>query len=107
VNRHHESTPMAGKPPTSSWLLEGGEDPWPDLRQTLTRCLDELATGGVLELISWVPGIEVDISTWCRGAGHELLHVLRDGANTRHWIKKGETPPPCGMPQSYRRDSTA
>jgi TusA-related sulfurtransferase len=104
VDAEYESTAIERNHPTASWLLEGGDDLWPDLRTTLTRCLDEMATGGVLELISWVPGIDADIGAWCRETGHGLLHVLQEGGNTRHWIKKGEAIQKCN---SVQPDTTA
>lgn len=80
----------AGGTPEGQWLLEGGDDPWDDLVVAIDRCLDEVVAGGVLEVISWVPGIERDIAAWCADIGHELLHILQEGGSIRLWIKKGD-----------------
>lgn len=74
--------------PTSHWLLEAGEDPWTVLAASVSRRIDEMVVGSILEIISWVPDIGFDIASWCGDAGHNLLHTRADGASTRYWIEK-------------------
>ena len=39
-----------------------------------------IEVGGVIEASATDPGILADIPAWCRGTGHELLEIGRDGA---------------------------
>lgn len=98
------STPQSREqiPPDAHWLLEGGDDPWDDLMGAITRCLDEVVAGGVLEVISWAPGVELNVASWCWEAGHQLLHVLKEGAWTRVWIEKGERTAECSASITHR-----
>lgn len=84
-----EPSEAGGRSPAVRWLLEGGIDCWDQLVDAVGHCLDELVAGGVLEVISCVPDIELDIAGWCTHAGHDVLQVLDEGASTRIWIQKG------------------
>lgn len=76
--------------PRGHWLLEGGDDRWEELSEAIRSRLDDVIAGGVLEVISWSPGIELNVAAWCAGAGHELLEVVRDGTSSRLRIRKGD-----------------
>ncbi len=77
-------------PARGQWLLEGGDDPWNEVVGAISHCLDEVIAGGVLEVISWSPGIELDVARWCADAGHQLLRMVSEGPCTRFWIRKIE-----------------
>lgn len=69
-------------------VLDGGSEGWAALATAITRLIDELATGAVLEVISSEPGTREHLPAWCGGAGHEVTWSLEDGQATRFWIMK-------------------
>lgn len=73
----------SGSFPATAWLLEAGSRRWEDVGEAVDSCLDDLVAGGVLEVISWVPGIEADMATWATRAGHHLIRVLPEGGAVR------------------------
>lgn len=78
----------SGSIPGAAWLFEAGNDPWEKLAEAIISCLLEMATGDVLEIVSWAPGIEVDIAAWAKGAGHHLVRILFDDPTIHVCIKK-------------------
>lgn len=70
--------------------MECGDAPWCELTEAIARCIEEVVAGGMLEVISWVPGVERDIGDWCAAGGHDLLTILVEGASTRFVIRKGQ-----------------
>lgn len=84
IRQSHDDASQPGQ-----WLLEGGDDGWEELAEAICSRLEDVIAGGVLEVISWCPDIEISVSTWCAEAGHELLEVVHEGASTRLRIRKG------------------
>ncbi len=44
--------------------------------------------GEVLELLADDPGVPEDLAAWCKGAGHELLALEREGSLIRGRVRK-------------------
>lgn len=47
-----------------------------------------LSEGAEVELLADDPGIAVDLPDWCRGAGHELVRLVREGEAYTGRIRK-------------------
>jgi uncharacterized OsmC-like protein/TusA-related sulfurtransferase len=45
--------------------------------------------GGVLEIHSLEPSVELDLPPWCRMVGHTLLGSRKQGQSTAYFIRKG------------------
>lgn len=57
------------------------------IRQHMTG----VPAGGVLEMRSIEPSVELDLPPWCRMAGHVLLGSREDGQAVIYYIKKGDS----------------
>jgi len=60
--------------------------PLPVIR--LASRIDRSGAGAVILLLADDPAAEEDIRLWCRGHGHELLDVARDGRESRIRVRK-------------------
>ncbi len=74
--------------PWAEVILEGGSESSAALINVMTRLIDELAAGQVLEVISQVAGVSLDLGEWCHRAGHDVLRELVDGDQIRLWIRR-------------------
>jgi TusA-related sulfurtransferase len=68
-------------------LEAGGEVP-PGLITAIARRILAMLPGDVLEVVSLAPTATIDIASWCRHSGHELLGMLADGDESSFWIRK-------------------
>jgi TusA-related sulfurtransferase len=69
-------------------MLDAGGEGWDTLREILARCLDLMASGEVLEVISSRSEVRAAVTPWCGQTGHELLGSREDGAKASFWIRK-------------------
>lgn len=60
--------------------------PLPVIR--LARRIEGEAAGAVVVLLADDPAAEEDVRLWCRGHGHELLDVARQGRESRIRVRK-------------------
>ena len=51
--------------------------------------IKEMETGEVLEISATDPAFGIDLESWCKRTGNQLLRIIREGTTTRAWIKKG------------------
>jgi TusA-related sulfurtransferase len=70
-------------------VLDAGGESGVRLQQAMERRLSEMAQDQVLQVISLAPSSLLDVPTWCRQEGHELLRVRQDGKATWFWLRKG------------------
>jgi tRNA 2-thiouridine synthesizing protein A len=61
--------------------------PLPVIR--LARRVQEAPAGAVVLLLADDPAAEEDVRLWCRGHGHELVDVSREGREARIRVRKG------------------
>ena len=54
----------------------------------LTERMADAAPGGTLLLLSDDPAAEDDVRLWCRGRGHELVDVAREGPVARIRVRR-------------------
>jgi TusA-related sulfurtransferase len=85
-----ESKTELGSVPLPQSLIDAGGEAWESLQQVVTRCLDELLAGDVLEVVSSVVAVRLALPTWCAGMGYELLATRDDGDKSSFWIRKRE-----------------
>lgn len=74
--------------PAPDAVVDGGGEPWTVLGESITRRLEQMAVGEVLEIVSQERRNRADIPTWCYLSGHELLHMWTERDTTRFWIRK-------------------
>jgi tRNA 2-thiouridine synthesizing protein A len=60
--------------------------PLPVIR--LARRLRDAAVGATVLLLADDPAAEEDVRLWCRGHGHVLLDVAREGRQSRIRVRK-------------------
>ncbi|HCL90983.1 MAG TPA: pyridine nucleotide-disulfide oxidoreductase, partial [Candidatus Atribacteria bacterium] len=51
--------------------------------------INEVETGEVLEISATDPAFGIDLESWCKRTGNQLLRIIREGTITKAWIKKG------------------
>src|SRR5665648_313210 len=51
--------------------------------------INEMKEGEVLEISATDPAFGIDLESWCKRTGNQLLRIIREGTTTRAWIKKG------------------
>jgi len=51
--------------------------------------INEMETGEVLEISATDPAFGIDLESWCKRTGNQLLRIIKEGTITRAWIKKG------------------
>ncbi len=51
--------------------------------------INEMKKGEVLEISATDPAFGIDLESWCKRTGNQLLRIIREGTTTRAWIKKG------------------
>lgn len=51
--------------------------------------INEMKTGEVLEISATDPAFGIDLESWCKRTGNQLLRIIKEGTITRAWIKKG------------------
>ncbi len=54
----------------------------------VAKAIKEVEVGSVIEATATDPGILADIPAWCKGTGHELLKIDRDGKSFVFWVKR-------------------
>ncbi|MFO0935447.1 MAG: 5-methyltetrahydropteroyltriglutamate--homocysteine methyltransferase [Gemmataceae bacterium] len=65
----------------------------------IRRHIDPLDPGGLLEILSTEPTVEVDLPAWSRLTGNELVSAVRTGEQRSYLIrKKNAAPRPTGEP---------
>jgi 5-methyltetrahydropteroyltriglutamate--homocysteine methyltransferase len=67
----------------------GNRDCGDGLLFALREQLDRLDRGQLLELVSFNPTVEVDLSAWCRLTGNALVSAVRTGEQRSYLICKG------------------
>lgn len=77
--------------PVPHSVLEGGGENASILLTAISRGMDGLPCGKVLEVVSLVPQVQVDVIVWCHVNGNELIALLRNDEQTRFWIRKHES----------------
>jgi len=67
----------------------------------IRRHIDPLASGGLLEVRSTEPTVEIELPAWCRMTGNELVSWTKSGGQRSYLVSKGplaarqpEAPPP-------------
>lgn len=60
--------------------------PLPVIR--LANRIEEAAPGATVLLLADDPAAEEDVRLWCRGHGHELVEVARDGREARIRVRR-------------------
>lgn len=84
-------------PPKASF--DGGDlDCGNGLLLLIRQNIDPLETGELLEIVSWEPTVEVDLPSWCRLTGNELVNwYSTDSDKGKKWsflVSKGAFQPP-------------
>ena len=51
--------------------------------------INEMEKGEVLEISATDPAFGIDLESWCKRTGNQLLRIIKEGTITRAWIKKG------------------
>lgn len=74
-------------------MLDAGGEPWSRIRSLVTRRLDDMGEGEVLELVSQRADIHGPLHRWCREARHDLTHAPLGNAHTLFHIRKRHTGP--------------
>ncbi|MFQ5887138.1 MAG: sulfurtransferase TusA family protein [Candidatus Hydrothermarchaeales archaeon] len=54
------------------------------------RAIADMGEGEVLEILADDPETEIDMPTWAKREGHELLKTEKDGEVFRFYIRKGD-----------------
>jgi tRNA 2-thiouridine synthesizing protein A len=60
--------------------------PLPVIR--LARRVEDLPAGATVLLLADDPAAEEDVRLWCRGHGHDLVEVAREGREARIRVRK-------------------
>ena len=84
--------PSPGPPPPDepAARFDGeGLDLASGLMFVLDVCLSDIQPGEVLELSSTNQALPHELPSWCRGTGHELVAVERDGPRMLYRIRRG------------------
>jgi TusA-related sulfurtransferase len=76
--------------PEANVLIEAGDEATSIVMAALTRGIDLLSDGQVLEVVSLSPSAHLDAFAWCRVSGHELAAMVAEGETVRCWIRKCE-----------------
>jgi peroxiredoxin family protein/rhodanese-related sulfurtransferase/TusA-related sulfurtransferase len=50
--------------------------------------INEMKAGEVLEISATDPAFGIDLESWCKRTGNQLLRIIREGTTIRAWIKK-------------------
>ena len=73
--------------------LDGGSlDCGGGLLLLIRRAIDPLPPGGLLEILSTEPTVEVELPAWSRMTGNELVSWTKTGAQRSFLVSKGPTP---------------
>ncbi len=81
----HERAPDA--------VLDGGHlDCGGGLLLLIRRAIDPLPAGGLLEIRSTEPSVEVELPAWSRMTGNELVSWTRSGEQRSYLVSKGASP---------------
>ncbi|MBF8269970.1 MAG: Osmotically inducible protein OsmC [Gammaproteobacteria bacterium] len=73
-------------------LFDGGNlDCGSGLALLIRQQMSKVPEGGVLELRSIEPSVELDLPPWCRMVGHTLLGSRKQGQITAFFIRKGNS----------------
>lgn len=51
--------------------------------------INKMEKGEVLEISATDPAFGIDLESWCKRTGNQLLKIIKEGTITRAWIKKG------------------
>jgi tRNA 2-thiouridine synthesizing protein A len=54
-----------------------------------SEAMQALDAGGVIEVISDDPAIELDLPAWCKSQGHTIEHRSQNGPDFRYRVRKG------------------
>jgi TusA-related sulfurtransferase len=76
--------------PRPQSVLEAGSEASAVLLRAMSRRIDELASGQVLEVESRRPSSAMDAIAWCHVTGHELVALVSVEGKVRLWIRKRE-----------------
>lgn len=55
-----------------------------------SEALRNLDSGGVVEVISDDPAVELDMPAWCRSTGHTIIRLTKEGDDFRYLVRKKE-----------------
>ena len=70
-------------------VLDAGEDIGARLNRSLYACVNDLASGQLLCVISKDPKSRDEVPAWCDLTGNRLQEVEVDGEQTVFWVMKG------------------
>ena len=77
-------------PEKGDYFFDGGNlDCGSGLALLIRQQMSTIPAGGVLEMRSSEPSVELDLPPWCRLVGHDLLGSRREGQATSYFIRKG------------------
>lgn len=69
-------------------LYDAGPTGCGELLIDLFMTMKNMKAGEIIKVVSYDPGVEEDIPSWCRMQGHRLLDVHRDGGAMHFYIEK-------------------
>ena len=97
--------PVERHPLAPDAAFDGGDlDCGGGLLLLIRRHIDPLAPGGLLEIRSTEPTVEVELPAWCRLTGNELVSWTKGGSQRSYLVSKGplaarrEAPPASPAP---------
>ena len=85
---------MSGEslPDKGDIVFDGGNlDCGSGLALLIRQHMSDVPAGGVLEMRSSEPSVEIDLPPWCRLVGHDLLGIRRFDNATTYFIRKGNS----------------
>ncbi|MCY3881435.1 MAG: 5-methyltetrahydropteroyltriglutamate--homocysteine methyltransferase [Chloroflexi bacterium] len=82
--------PVERHPLAPDASFDGGDlDCGGGLLLLIRRHIDPLAPGGLLEIRSTEPTVEVELPAWCRLTGNQLVSWTKDGSQRSYLVSKG------------------
>lgn len=55
----------------------------------ISKGINEIETGEVLEINATDPAFAIDLESWCKRTDNQLVKLTREGTTTKAWVKKG------------------
>lgn len=84
-----DAYPWPEEIPVPQVVIDGGDEEWPLLGEVVTRRVEGMAPGDVLEVVSHNRRNRADIPAWCYLHGHDLVSMQAQGDTAWFWIRKG------------------
>lgn len=54
----------------------------------ISRAMQKLQSGQVVELVATDPGVESDMPAWCKATRNQFLGLVKEGRTLRAFIRK-------------------